>query len=252
MKRGLPPWESMSFACGGWLQFYLFGVAKGLQEYGFDKDVTYLGCSAGALAAAGLAFDGNFDDAVRFCKEYCLPKAYGDITGLFRLSDYVSLAVELCILPGFRSIPKETLQIAVTKLPLFKGERIVDHPDREELILTLLASAAAFPFAPLVNMKSGWYVDGGVTDFQPIIDEETITVSPLYFSDCHIKPSRYVPLWWSFMPPKSSDTVDWIYNLGFEDCSRFLQSKGLPLRSTGRYSSKADAQHPYNEPRKVR
>lgn len=252
INRGLPPWESMSFACGGWLQFYMFGVAKALQEFGLDKNVKYLGCSAGALTAAGLTYDGNFDDAVRFCKEYCLPKAYGDITGLFKLSDYVSMCIELCILPNFKKLPAESLHIAVTKLPFFKGERVVEHHSPEDLVLSLLSSAAAFPFAPIVNMKSGWYIDGGLSDFQPVIDDETITVSPLYFSDVHIKPSRYVPLWWSFMPPRNSDTVDWIYNLGYEDCLTFLKSKGLVLKSTGRYSGKSGVEHPYNEPRQVR
>jgi hypothetical protein len=45
------PWESMSFACGGWLQFYLYGVGRALQARGLDypNEVTYCGCSAGAL-----------------------------------------------------------------------------------------------------------------------------------------------------------------------------------------------------------
>lgn len=70
------PWRSVSFACGGWLQFYMFGVAKALQESGLDypSKVTYCGCSAGALAAVGLALEGDFDSAVTFCKEKCLPQ----------------------------------------------------------------------------------------------------------------------------------------------------------------------------------
>ena len=43
-KSGL----SFSFACGGWLQFYLFGVAKAIQEHGLHRGQTKLiGCSAG-------------------------------------------------------------------------------------------------------------------------------------------------------------------------------------------------------------
>ena len=44
MEKGDPPWESMSFACGGWLMFYMFGVAKAIQAQGLDKNVTYCGC----------------------------------------------------------------------------------------------------------------------------------------------------------------------------------------------------------------
>lgn len=55
-----PPWKSISFACGGWLQFYLYGVSRALQAQGLDDpNVTYCGCSAGALAAVGLVCDGN-------------------------------------------------------------------------------------------------------------------------------------------------------------------------------------------------
>lgn len=54
-------WTSVSFACGGWLQFYMFGVGRALQHCGVAKGVKYAGCSAGALAAAGIVLDGDFD-----------------------------------------------------------------------------------------------------------------------------------------------------------------------------------------------
>ena len=39
-----PPWSGLSFSCGGWLQFYLFGVARAFQVAGLDKDVRVLYC----------------------------------------------------------------------------------------------------------------------------------------------------------------------------------------------------------------
>lgn len=54
------PFTSISFACGGWLQFYLYGCARAIQAQGIDNpDLTYLGCSAGALAACGIVFEGK-------------------------------------------------------------------------------------------------------------------------------------------------------------------------------------------------
>jgi hypothetical protein len=70
-------------------------------------------------------------------------------------------------------------------------------------------------------------LDGGLSDFQPVIDDDTITVSPFYFSDCDIRPSRYVPFWWGLVPPKSTETIDWLYNLGWEDAMAFIDSKSL-------------------------
>lgn len=79
-----PPWSSVSFACGGWLQFYMFGVAKALQVSGLDfpSSVTYCGCSAGALAAVGLALEGDFDAAVKFCKDECVPEVRAALINL--------------------------------------------------------------------------------------------------------------------------------------------------------------------------
>ena len=86
----VPPWRSISFSCGGWLQFYLFGVARAFQATGLDKNVHLAGCSAGGLAAAGLALEGDFDASVEYCKTSCIPRAYGSVTGLFVLHEYVA------------------------------------------------------------------------------------------------------------------------------------------------------------------
>ena len=84
-----PPWKSISFAIGGWLQFYMYGVARAIQARGLDSpDVTYCGASAGALAAAGLVLEGDFDAAVEFCKAECVPQAHGHISGLFRFVEF--------------------------------------------------------------------------------------------------------------------------------------------------------------------
>jgi hypothetical protein len=46
---------------------------------------------------------------------------------------------------------------------------------------------------------------------QPVIEGyRNITVSPLYFSQADIKPSRYVPAWWALLPPSDPKTVDWV------------------------------------------
>ena len=87
------PFKSVSFSCGGWLQFYLFGVARAFQGMGIHKDVKWAGCSAGALAAAGIALDGDFDAAIKFCKKKCIPKTH-HISGLFTLEEYVGSCIE--------------------------------------------------------------------------------------------------------------------------------------------------------------
>ena len=224
----IAPWESMSFACGGWLQFYLFGVAKAIQAKGLDRGVKYLGCSAGALAATGLALQGDFDRAVNFCKDECIPQAYACFSGLFKLDQYVAHCLDFhCGLDNWVNLKPGDLQIAVTQLPFFKAERVSTFTSKEDLRAAILASCAAYPFAAVIHRRGIYCIDGGLTDFQPVLDEKTITVSPFYFSDCDIKPSRYVPFWWAAFPPKSVDTVDWLYNLGWEDAMEFIESRRL-------------------------
>jgi hypothetical protein len=224
------PWDSMSFACGGWLQFYLYGVAKAIQAKGLDKGVKYLGCSAGALAATGLALEGDFDQAVNYCKDECVPQAYSHLSGMFKLDQYVANCLDFKAsgLDNWIDLRPGDLTIAITRLPFLNAERATSFISKEDLRSSILASCAAFPCAAIVYRRGGYYMDGGISDFLPTLDENTITVSPFYFSDCDIKPSRYVPFWWAAVPPKSVDTIDWLYELGWEDAMAFIESKNLP------------------------
>lgn len=251
------PWKSVSFSCGGWLQFYLFGVARAIQAAGLDRGVQYCGCSAGALAAAGLVLDGDFDAAIEFCKTECIPKAHGHVSGLFQLADYVSKCIDLLMVPNFKEgmIKPGELQIAITKLPFFQSMRVTTHHSMKDLKQTLLASSAAYPGAPLFTHDvHGVCIDGGLTDFQPIVDEETITISPFYFSDCDIKPSRYVPPWWAALPPKNVETIDWTYNLGFDDAMAYFAKRGIKASPYARphlAEFRRQKNHAFDTPRRV-
>ena len=218
--------ESISFACGGWLQFYLFGVARAMQKMGVQVD-KYCGCSAGALTAAGMAFDGDFDRTIELCKAKVIKTAYADLWGLFRLSDYVTMALEaFCNLEKWAELGNsEKLQIAITQLPFFNKVRVAHFTSRDDLKKALLASASAFPFASLTWWRGSLCIDGGLTDFQPVVDQNTLRVSPFYFNNADIVPSRYVPLWWGLVPPGNADTIDWLYALGQEDASKYISDK---------------------------
>jgi len=123
----------------------------------------------------------------------------------------------------------------------------------DDLQLSILASCAAFPFGSLVNKQGQWYIDGGWSSFQPVEDENTVTISALYFSDCDIKPSRYVPLWWSFIPTRSKQTVDWLYSLGYEDGIAYFVKRGIHINEeeVNKHRPKK-VSHSYDEKRRVR
>jgi hypothetical protein len=40
-----------SFACGGWLKYYLFGVARAISDHGLAENARFIGSSAGTGAS---------------------------------------------------------------------------------------------------------------------------------------------------------------------------------------------------------
>lgn len=61
------PAFNFSFAMGGWLMFYTFGVAKCLLDHGLHNvrptEQSVIGSSAGSLAAAALVLEADIDKA---------------------------------------------------------------------------------------------------------------------------------------------------------------------------------------------
>jgi hypothetical protein len=172
----------------------------------------------------GLCLDGDFDLAIDYCKTDCIPscyKYYG--LGLFGIGEYASQCIDLtCNLHRWDELG-DRLGVAITRLPFFQGERASRFTSQKDVKDSLLASASCYPLAPLVKRQGVWCIDGGFSDFQPINDEGTITVSPFYFSNADIKPSRYVPVWWSLLPPKDPPTIEWLYALGQEDGATYIK-----------------------------
>jgi hypothetical protein len=261
------PIDSISFSSGGWLFLYMFGVGKCLQERGYidPKKTRAAGCSAGALTAAGICLNGNFDRAKQFCKDECVSRAYGSLDGIFNIGKYVSECLDISIdLDKCREIPEGQLMVAYTILPQFRPFLAQHFENGKDLKQCLLASSAAWPFASLVHHRGHWLIDGCYSVYQPIFDEETITVSPLYFASADICPSRYVPLWWSLFPPSCEGTVDWLFELGYSDTSHWLDERerkrsgtesSLPLSSSSRpslpFPSQTPIDHPYHIPKQL-
>ncbi|KAG5183577.1 hypothetical protein JKP88DRAFT_263026 [Tribonema minus] len=230
------PAFNFSFACGGWLQFYMFGVAKCLTDHGLhavDEDQQFIGSSAGALTALGMGIDGCWDTAVNYCKEVLIPKCWATWGGPFSLTSYVrDCAIRTMDLDLATQLRGEVTAVMTRVTPVLRSERVSFFESREHCVDVLLASTAAVPLASAINVDGGWCIDGGLSDFQPRPVPkgnvaETIFVSPFYLVDADIKPSRYVPVWWAFLPPPHSGTIDWLYDLGYRDALLWMQRRGL-------------------------
>lgn len=226
--------ESYSFACGGWLKMYLFGVAKALQHVGADRDARFIGCSAGALAATALALRCDFDRIRDYVVQKVVPRAHESLAGPFRVRDYLQRTLQdtggLHRYAQLNSAA-DKLTVVYSSLSAWASRRITSFDSQEHLEKSLLASCCATPIAGMPFKLNGeWVMDGGVFDFQPVIDAKTITVSPFYCTNADIKPSRYVPMWWALYPPTQRD-VEWLFDLGYEDGLNWVVKTGKVPRN---------------------
>lgn len=222
--------SSISFACGGWLMVYHFGVAKALQQFGLEKNAHVIGCSAGALAATALAMQCDFDAIRAFLLADVVPKAHATLDGPFQVRTYLKRTLDAAgELHRYESLNREPSQLTVvySSLSAWKSRRVSKFASQEHLEQSLLASCCAPPIAGMPFKLGGeWVMDGGVFDFQPVIDRKTVTVSPFYCTGADIKPSRYVPMWWALFPPGERD-VQWLFDLGYEDGLNWIVQSGL-------------------------
>ena len=218
-----------SFACGGWLKLYLFGVAKFLQEQKLITNSKFIGCSAGALAATGLALGANFDEIRDFVLNVAAPRAHGSLVGALSVRDILRECLDKHgNLHLFETVnASQSLVVSYSSLTTCTARRVSTFVNEGDLSTALLASCCATPIAGLPFRHAGeWVFDGGLTDFQPVFDEKTVTISPLYCTNAEIRPSRYVPIWWAMYPPER-DNLEWLYELGYHDAHAWAYKKKL-------------------------
>lgn len=219
-RKEPPPFTSVSFSgCGG-MYSYCAGVASYLQTK-FDLScVSFYGASGGTLPAFLLAAGLNvqqFQDVcnlpgVEECKETWLGAAFNGF----------SIASECLLnwLPQDAFVrAKGRLHLSVTKFPTLENERLAEFSSNEDCILGMKCSSFVpwvFEFAPACKYRDSWYIDGGLTDNQPIQDSDTFCVSYNRWRKCK-------PHWlWPYSDPEWVQTIfDW----GFEDAKRHFEGQ---------------------------
>ncbi|KAG9413580.1 hypothetical protein AC1031_012804 [Aphanomyces cochlioides] len=110
--------------------------------------------------------------------------------------------------------------IVYSSLSKWTSRRINTFSNWDDLLQTMMASGCLPPFTiPPFVFKGEWVIDGGLFEFQPMLDDDTVTISPLYFSKADIRPTQCVPLYdayqWAikhgyttktYIPPMPLDT----------------------------------------------
>ncbi|CAM9761677.1 unnamed protein product [Choristocarpus tenellus] len=232
------PAFNFSFAVGGWLMFYNFGVAKCLQDHHLHSvhpRQKFLGSSAGSLAAAGLALGADFDAIMEMVKTSFIPKTHEAkllgflIYGIFFIKSFLTECL-LKHLPmeKVQDLPKGKLTVVMSTMMTWESLRPNQFTSGRDLMDALLASCAAFPLALPHRWRGklrldGFFSEGGSAPF----GLRTVYISPFYTSGANIRPSRYIPLWWFPIPPQDPNTVDWVYDLGYRDTLHWMSQEGI-------------------------
>eukprot|EP00976_Prorocentrum_cordatum_P056129 1132266-Prorocentrum_minimum.AAC.1 len=86
------------------------------------------------------------------------------------------------------------------------------------------------PYSHLSHEIQTWMCSAGLSiggTFSKIHNKDsegaaTVTVCPFYCSRADVKPSRYLPPWWAFLPPSPKE-LEGVYRLGYTDMNDWLQ-----------------------------
>uniref|UniRef100_H3GIV2 PNPLA domain-containing protein n=1 Tax=Phytophthora ramorum TaxID=164328 RepID=H3GIV2_PHYRM len=219
-----------SFSGGGWLMVYMYGVCKALREQKLDENAKFIGTSAGCLSIVSLVLDSDFDAICDSVINDYVPAAHASWKGPFKMRDYLIDAITRHGKVDNMDKLHGKVTVVYTSLSSWVTRRVSHFKSPVHLLHTMVASCCATPLVGMPFEHEGEYViDGGLLDNQPLFEDgvRTITVTPNVFATADIRPSRYVPPWWSMYPPSQRD-MQWLYDLGYEDALSWCVREGLP------------------------
>lgn len=248
---------NVSFSGCGFIGVYHIGAASCLQTYApFLLTNKLAGASAGAMAAAALVGDVSLTDMAReVLKVACKAneKALGPFHPQFNLNEALHEGLDKVLPADIHIRATDRLHVSLTKVADRQNLIVSQFESREHLINTLLASC----FIPLL---SGWLpprlngqlvFDGGYSDNVPVVQANTITVSPFSGNQdiCPLDDSELAELLglnlatgpttsiavskenlarfrMALLPPSAEDLMQ-VCRQGYEDSYRYLSSRGI-------------------------
>jgi len=175
---------NLSMAGCGFLGIYHIGVAAALEKYVPDfKDRKMAGASAGAMAGVyflcGVPAENTVFDILNLCR-IARSKTLGLFNPTVNVTEIFRKSMERHLPENAHEIVNGKIHVSMTRCSDFKNVVISHFESKEDLIQAVICSG----FIPVF---CGWrpplfrgqrYMDGGYSDNHPILDENTITVSP--------------------------------------------------------------------------
>uniref|UniRef100_A0A1I7U972 PNPLA domain-containing protein n=1 Tax=Caenorhabditis tropicalis TaxID=1561998 RepID=A0A1I7U972_9PELO len=179
-----PDLMNLSFSGCGFLCVYHAGVAAAIKEYAPQLlQNKILGASAGSIVACGLITNVCISHATTTILKVvsqARSRTFGPLHPEFNLLGIVREELEHILPPNAYEMCTGRLVISLTRWSDHENVIIQDYESNADLIDAIMCSC----FIPLYcgitppKFRGVQYIDGGVSDNQPIYDEHTVTVSP--------------------------------------------------------------------------
>ena len=226
--------KSISFSGGGYNCIYHFGVVKYIFEHKhIFHNITYLGASGGAGIISFIIAYENDPDNLKI-----LDEVINELKIIYKKNVELSLQVNLYIDLIKKYVNEEKFntyiknndrcQISLTNITYLipRNNIKTNFANYKEFINTLKASAC-IPYVldnKIRKINNNYYLDGGLTNNIPTIDNDTIKISCLYypFMNAHIYPKVVTKLYHAFVAPPENYMLN-MFDLGYCDASKYMK-----------------------------
>ncbi|XP_075546585.1 uncharacterized protein LOC142579853 [Dermacentor variabilis] len=243
---------NLSFSGCGFLGIYHIGVASAFREYAPQICLNKIaGASAGSLAAAALACEVPLGETTTYVLRVAVrarQRALGPLHPGFDINSIIHDGLCKLLPENAHKLSSGRLHVSLTRVSDGKNVLLSHFESRDHLVEALKCSCF-IPFysglrPPKINGVA--YMDGGFSDNQPSLDENTVTVSPfagdsdicpiddsynltqINFSGTSISicPGNLYRAARIFFPP-DPEILSRMCQQGFDDAVRFLQKHDM-------------------------
>ncbi|KAH3883484.1 hypothetical protein DPMN_007441 [Dreissena polymorpha] len=176
---------NFSFAGCGFLGIYHVGVASCLRQHAphLIETCQFAGASAGAIVSCCLICNCCLGDCTTFTLRLATKarsSTLGPLHPRFKIVKILREALREVLPDNAHEIASGKLHISLTRVSDWKNVVVSEYSSKEELIQALMCSAHVPFYSGLVPpmFRGVRYVDGGLSDNIPAINEQTVSISP--------------------------------------------------------------------------
>ena len=228
------PCSSVAFSGCGTLNFYQTGVAAALQEHGLAPSTRFSGASAGSGLSVLLAQGTPAKQIAQVAIDILRPHKHRNIisnpTILFEFADRF---LEHFITKDTLDKIEDRVFISITTLNPIQNLLVNQFHHTDDLCRAIRASCHIPSFQKRSVLFRGYScIDGGFTNNNPILDQNTLRVSPFFFEpQIDISPSTSVMPWWAIIVPSEKRAHN-LFSLGMKDGLAYISMLSVKSSKT--------------------